>query len=335
MDGGSARDGGTFAYEITDLGPVVEVSSIDGRGRVAGYVPMNLGADHAGAVYTPGSGWSAIPVPEGAAYAVAIGIDSNGNVGLNALFREGCIKCSIQHSYLAYPLRPVPFARQDFQTSLINAMHPVTGHVVGYDEALGGAYLHDGAVTPIAVQPGKSYDNEGPSQATALNVHDQVAGWMRLGADSTPYNGTSKHAFLWDQGKVTLLETAGQCDSEAVGINDHGVIVGMIDVGQRCGEPRVFLWDGQMHVVGCPSGAMVCSPFGINARGDVVGQSLIDFATGERAFIYRDGVFHLLDYLLDATGWKLEMARAINDAGQITGWGTVNGQPRGFVLTPR
>ena len=131
----------------------------------------------------------------------------------------------------------------------------------------------------------------------------------------------------------------GTCDAQATGINDSGVVVGMIDIGARCGEPHVFLWDGRMHIVDCPHDAPTyCWPRAINARGDVVGDTLNAKVGGSGyAFIYRDGTFHRLDELVDASGWKFEYAIGINDAGQILGWGTLNGEMlrHAFVLTPR
>jgi hypothetical protein len=35
------------------------------------------------------------------------------------------------------------------------------------------------------------------------------------------------------------------------------------------------------------------------------------------------------------SGWVLEQAFAINNAGQIVGTGTINGKEHGFLLTPR
>src|SRR5262245_12387301 len=42
----------------------------------------------------------------------------------------------------------------------------------------------------------------------------------------------------------------------------------------------------------------------------------------------------LNDLIPPGSGWLLEVAAAINDAGQITGTGTVNGCTHAFLLTP-
>lgn len=42
-----------------------------------------------------------------------------------------------------------------------------------------------------------------------------------------------------------------------------------------------------------------------------------------------------LDSLIDSkSGWVLDVAYGINDKGQIVGYGSVNGQSHGFILTP-
>jgi hypothetical protein len=340
-NGGTATDGGSLAYDVIDLGPAV-VYSIDPQGRVAGNAILPSGR-YGGGIYSHGSGWSAVPVPDGATLAEPVGVDETGNIAINAWFPQPCHKCSIRHSYMAAPLRPVPFERHDFQTSIMNAIHPATGHVVGYDQVLGGAYFYDGTVTPIAVQPAKTFENGGPSQATALNIYDLVVGWMRVNPDSSPYNSTPAHAFLWDHGNLIDLGggtgAGGTCDAQATGINDAGVVVGMIDIGARCGEPQMFLWDGRMHIIGCPrDAARYCLPRAINARGDIVGEALIGIVNGGiYAFIYHEGTFRRLDELVDASGWQFEYAIGINDTNQILGWGTLNGGTvrHAFVLTPR
>jgi hypothetical protein len=53
------------------------------------------------------------------------------------------------------------------------------------------------------------------------------------------------------------------------------------------------------------------------------------------AFLYSGGVMTDLNTLIDPTsGWVLQTAQAINDSGQITGYGIIGGQTHAFLLTP-
>jgi probable HAF family extracellular repeat protein len=76
--------------------------------------------------------------------------------------------------------------------------------------------------------------------------------------------------------------------------------------------------------------------FGINDNGIVVGQSAAP--GGSRAFVWMNvGGIKDLNNLLDssAAGWTLHAATAINNAGQIVGYGTTpGGATHAFLLTP-
>src|SRR5439155_5820018 len=77
-------------------------------------------------------------------------------------------------------------------------------------------------------------------------------------------------------------------------------------------------------------------PQDINDSGQIVGEKYVDADLNEGAALYRDGKVVLLDDLIPkGTGWSLELARAINNRGQIIGSGRRNdGNERGFLLTP-
>jgi probable HAF family extracellular repeat protein len=72
---------------------------------------------------------------------------------------------------------------------------------------------------------------------------------------------------------------------------------------------------------------------GINNRQQVVGFS--DTVDSSHAFLYADGRMFDLNSLLPAnSGWSLVSAQAINDIGQIVGYGNVNGKTRAFLMSP-
>jgi probable HAF family extracellular repeat protein len=73
---------------------------------------------------------------------------------------------------------------------------------------------------------------------------------------------------------------------------------------------------------------------GINNSGQVVGYSYT--ASGQNhGFLWQDGTMSDLNDLIPAgSGWTLYVAWAINNAGQIVGTGSLNGQTHAFLLTP-
>ena len=73
--------------------------------------------------------------------------------------------------------------------------------------------------------------------------------------------------------------------------------------------------------------------YDINNLGQVVGSS------GHPGFLWQDGVMtDLNDLIPPGAGWDIRVARAINDSGQIAGYGYVDlGQgdrTHAFVMTP-
>jgi probable HAF family extracellular repeat protein len=96
---------------------------------------------------------------------------------------------------------------------------------------------------------------------------------------------------------------------------------------------HAFLYDhGTMIDLGGLKPGWGSAAFSINSRGDIVGTSNTNNTT-PHAFIYRDGVMtDLNDLLPSGSGWTLEVARGINDSGQVVGWGTINGEEHAFLL---
>ena len=74
----------------------------------------------------------------------------------------------------------------------------------------------------------------------------------------------------------------------------------------------------------------------INAAGQVVGYAYTTGNATRHACVYSNSKMNDLNSFLDASGagWILQTAQGINDKGQITGTGTVNGATHAFLLTP-
>jgi probable HAF family extracellular repeat protein len=132
---------------------------------------------------------------------------------------------------------------------------------------------------------------------------------------------------------ITDLGTLGGSYSSAGGINASGQVVGDLATAGN-GPDHAFLYSGGvMHDLGTLGGSSSAA-IGINASGQVVG---ISFTTGTSypsdAFLYSGGIMIDLNSLLPAdSGWQLSSASAINDSGQIVGYGSINGQYHAFLL---
>ena len=176
--------------------------------------------------------------------------------------------------------------------------------------------------------------------AFGINDSGQVVGNSGLCSNtSIPPAPSSPHAVLWDKdGTVTDLGNLGGAINGASAINNRGQVVG-IALSPADGTIHGFLWTkGKgMQDIGAFPGAFATIPAcckTINDRGDVVGFA-ID-ATGMRALIWQNNRPVDLNTLIPAhSPWYLQSTSAINNAGEITGWGLINGEVHAFLLTPK
>lgn len=194
------------------------------------------------------------------------------------------------------------------------------GQVVGISD--GSVFLYSGGVmTDLGIPADLIH-------TPAINDAGQIAGY---------YQGSffGYHTFLYSGGVLTDLGIPRAPNYAKVDINAHGQIVGTFI--RDYGDTNGFLFSEGVLTPIRDSGAGIgvyYSASGLNDNGQVVGSvRSANYSTG---YIYSGGVISLLDDLIDpASGWHLSDAQAINNLGQIVGYGTnAAGETRGFLLNP-
>jgi probable HAF family extracellular repeat protein len=188
--------------------------------------------------------------------------------------------------------------------------------------------------------------------ATGINNSGQTTGASGLCSNTaflTPFGPFAPHAVLWDSnGTPTDL---GHLTGEPAGIyniatslNDLGAVVGFACVGgdtnpATCSEDT-FLWTKEtgMQDLGRYPNSIVTGPpccHTINNHGVIVGFSIDATTYNERAIIWQDKTPVDLNTLIPQnSGWYLECAQGVNDAGEIVGFGTINGSTHAFLAKP-
>jgi probable HAF family extracellular repeat protein len=194
-------------------------------------------------------------------------------------------------------------------------------------QVVGLSSLSNGGFTAFLYSGGQMQDFSAGSfdEAYAINNVGQIVGQ----GPSTAY--PTEHAVLYSGGKTQDLGPPTGYGSQALGVNDAGQVVGWFYNGIAT---HAFLYSGgQMKDLGT-LGATNSDAEGINNAGQVVGS--VNSSTTFRAFLYSNGTMIDLNTLIDpSSGWTLQDATAINDQGQIVGFGINSAmQGDGFLLTP-
>lgn len=147
------------------------------------------------------------------------------------------------------------------------------------------------------------------------------------------------HGFLWNGSTMKDLGTlSGGITSMANAINTSGEIAGQSDGSSTGGNWHAVMWSssGTIKDLGVLSGGTYSIAFGVNDSGVIVGYGNI-FNNAAHAMVWSasGGMKDLNSLIPSNSGWVLINANAINNVGQITGYGTKGGHNHAFVLTPK
>ena len=204
----------------------------------------------------------------------------------------------------------------------------------------GDSFISNGAVNATSWSSGKIKNLGALPKAiftAGLNVNDN--GYV-VGESVFSYGPPFKsHAFLWNGSFMRDLGTlSGGITSVANGINTAGIIVGQSDGKATNHSWHAVMWDTSrnIHDLGVLPGGTYSIAFAVNDSNVVVGYGNIsNNAAHAMIWTESDGMKDLNSLIPRNSGWVLINANSINKLGQITGYGTINGHNRAFLLTPK
>jgi len=176
---------------------------------------------------------------------------------------------------------------------------------------------------------------------------DAVAWGINDQGQAVGYSGnctTAIHAVMWKDHTAFVLQDLGGTGSNfGYVINNRGQIAGQ--VGTADGTTfYAAVWQngayGAVTSIGVLPGDFAAFATGINNRGQVVGNTFDSNFNWSHGFIWQDGVLTDLNTLIPAdSNLFIISASNINEAGQISGMGTVMSGPHAgdihaYLLTP-
>jgi probable HAF family extracellular repeat protein len=309
-------------YTVTDLGPGGGIGGGRAINILGDVVVDNGGISY---VWTPAYHYLALAPLPGGTETTALGINSHGLVVGESYFSEG------YHAVLWTNGKP-----QDLGTlpggvlswaNAINALGQAVGAADGTDVGPEATVWSSSGPQGLGFLTGGGY-----SEALGINRVGQVVGFSDV-------TGGNSDGFIWSKatGMQDLGSLPGGGGSSASAINDSGQVAGGSGCGAGC--QHAVLWTsvkGGVQDLGVLPGASFSSAYGINNHGVVVGSSGY-INNADHAFIWTStgGMQDLNDLIPQNSGWSLQDAFAINDNEQIAGFGVLNGQERGFLLTPQ
>lgn len=327
----SSTLGSLISYEVTDLG-LGGVSSaawaINNHGDVAGDVTYSGSITHP-FFYSNGSAQDLGTL--GKSPAVGRGLNESGQVVGWSYRTDGTVRATLITNGVTQDLGSLAGPSGSSFGAAVNDNGDAVGWTFRTTSGRHAFLYTNGTMYDLGTLPDQNVSTptvDMESQASSINNDGDIVGWSRYSS-----NTTAQHAILISSGVMHDLGTLGGRSSSALDINDNGGIVGSSDVGLYF--HAFFYENGAMQDLGTLPGRQTSIAVAINNFGQIIGNSYLNAFSGGSPFIYQSGTMYDLNDLINPlSGWVLNSAMDINDAGQIVGVGMISGQSRAFLLTP-
>ena len=322
-------DNESSGFWINNLGDVIGCSDTQ---TVYGYPCTGLVAGQHAFLYQPGKGMKDLGTLAGGTVSGAIGINDSGTV-------VGYSNKKGQPATDFFAVQWAPGKTIQNLGTLSGGSSSAAFQINSADEISGDSFVASGVVNATSWVDGKIKNLgrlPGALFTTGLAINDN--GHIVGESDLNYGPPLVSHGFLWNGSTMKDLGTLpGGLSSIANAINSSNVIAGQSDGGNTGGHWHAVTWSasGQIKDLGLLKGGTYSIAFGINDSGVVVGYGNIA-SNAAHAMIWEPGKgMRDLNSLIPAgTGWTLINANAINNVGQITGYGSRWGHNHAFVLTP-
>jgi probable HAF family extracellular repeat protein len=311
---------GESRYAVTDLGTTYDVAGINCGKQVIGDELNTNNKIYIQAYLWQGSGERQYLGTLGGNRSFAYGINAAGTVVGAADYESGgCCHAFVWKA--SSGMRDLgTFGGPNSQAFALNN----SGQVVGDAQISTNywhAFLYNGNGSLIDLFPGST----STSRATGINDSGYVVGYALSGSKAFIYTGGSDLYYIGNQ----MWPNA---------INNDNIIVGIYQ--PTAGVRHAFLYHYISGTSGVTTdlgtlGGQSSQAYAINSSGLVVGYATTSDGK-THAFLYDgSGPIQDLNNLIDpSSGWTLNMAKGINDNGQIVGIGQVGGYNHAFLLTP-
>ncbi len=315
--------GAGLSYAVTSLGTGIFPGGINNQGQVVGTIE---GTDGSGQAFLWQNNTGVVPLQTWVGYpnSVGLSINNQGSV-VGYSYNDPPDGIRTYRGFLAQPASGLVDLSGGTGWTVLPSQVNDAGQVVGIGST-GSTFQTQFGVVWLA--------QNGPV-AVSLNSQPVVAVQRinNLGQMAVSIAGGSGISFYAPGSNPIEIKNVSLTAETATGMNDEGSVVGFASPGDSS-SPHAYVWNqttGRVDLT--PDGSGIAN--GINNSGHVVGVGTS--ADGTRiAFIYGNGTLSDLSTLLDASGvgWSSLYPEAINDSGQITGYGLLDGEQTGFVLTP-